>query len=123
MIKRAIAGVLGLGAAGNGAFMLAAGRTWYETIPDVVHTGPFNPHFVADIGAAYFAGGLALVARAWRGRYWPAAMAGAGFFLLHALIHALDIAAGHSANPINDAVLVIVPALLAFWTALPDAEA
>lgn len=120
MIKRAIAGVLGLGAAANGAFMLAAGRAWYEAVPGVAHTGPFNPHFVADIGAAYLAGGLALAARAWRGRYWPAAIAGVGFFLLHAIIHAFDIAGGHSADPAVDAALVIGPALLALWAALPN---
>jgi len=120
MAKRIAAWVLGLMAAGNGAFMLAAGRRWYETIPGVTHTGPFNPHFVADIGAAYLVAGLALVARGWRGGYWPAALAGAAFFALHALIHVIDIASGHSALPGMDAALVIAPAALALWAALPD---
>jgi hypothetical protein len=119
MIKRWIAGILGAAGALNGVFMLADGQRWYETIPGVTHTGPFNPHFVADIGAAYLAASLALVARAWRPRYWPAAIAGVGFLGLHALIHVADIAQGHSAYPTNDIALVIVPAALAVWAALP----
>src|SRR5574338_900844 len=74
-MKTWIAAILGAASTLNGVFMLMAGSRWYETIPGVTHTGPFNPHFVADIGAAYLAGGLALAARAWRTRYWPAAVA------------------------------------------------
>ena len=46
--------------------MLAAGPLWYETVPGVPDTGPFNPHFVQDIGVAFLVAGLALAARAWR---------------------------------------------------------
>ena len=119
MLKRWLAGLLGAGSAFNGAFMLADGPRWYASVPGVTHTGPFNPHFVADIGAAYLVGGLALVARAWRPRYWPAAVAGAAFFAAHAVIHVADIAMGHSAYPTMDAGLVIVPAALALWAAFP----
>lgn len=123
MFKRWIAVILGIGAAANGVLMLFAGRRWYDTVPDVANTGPFNPHFVADIGAAYFAAGLALAARGWRPRYWPAAIAGAAFFLLHAAIHSYEIACGMAARPLNDVALVIAPALLALWAAWPGREA
>jgi hypothetical protein len=119
-MKTWIAAILGAASTLNGVFMLMAGSRWYETIPGVTHTGPFNPHFVADIGAAYLAGGLALAARAWRPRYWPAAVAGAGFFALHAIIHVGDIAAGHAESPPVDVFLVILPAALALWAAFPD---
>ena len=119
MIKRWIAGILGAMSAFNGAFMLADGARWYAAIPGVTHTGPFNPHFVADIGAAFLAAGLALIARAWRPRYWAAATAGVGFLAMHALIHVGDIATGHAADPANDLALVVAPAALAVWAALP----
>lgn len=120
MIKRWLAGVLGAIAVLNGVFMLADGQRWYDTVPGVTHTGPFNPHFVADIGAAFLAAGLALMARAWRPRYWPAALAGVGFIGFHALIHVGDIAMGHSAYPAFDAGFVVLPAALALWASLPS---
>ena len=84
MWRRWLAGVLGAFNALNGVVMLADGRHWYDTVPGVVFTGPYNPHFVRDIGAAFLAAGLGLIARAWRVRYWPAAVVGAGFLALHA---------------------------------------
>jgi hypothetical protein len=119
-LKRILAAVLGAGGALNGAFMLIDGARWYDSIPGVAHTGPYNPHFVADIGAAYLAASLALVARAWRPRYWPAAITGAGFMVAHALIHVADLTMQRSGDPRVDVALVIIPAALALWSALPD---
>lgn len=119
MLKRWLAGLLGAFNALNGVLMLADGPRWYASVPGVTHTGPFNPHFVADIGAAFLAAGLALMARAWRPRYWPAALAGAGFLGLHALIHVADVAMAHSVTPTFDIAVVIAPAALALWAALP----
>ena len=42
--------------AANGLFMLLAPHAWYPAVPGVTETGPYNPHFVRDIGAAYLAG-------------------------------------------------------------------
>ena len=91
-IKRVVAIALGIGGAANGAFMLIAPPLWYDSVPGLAHTGPFNPHFVSDIGVAYVVASLALLARAWRPRYWPAAIAGAAFMCGHAIIHVFDIA-------------------------------
>ncbi len=120
MIKRILANGLGAVGALNGLFMLADGPRWYDSVPGLAHTGPFNPHFVADIGAAYLVASLALIARAWRPRYWPAAVAGAGFMVAHALIHVADLTMQRTGNPNVDIFLVIVPAALAAWAALPD---
>ena len=54
----------------NGVVMLAAGRWWYGAVAGVPETGPFNPHFVKDIGAAYLVVGAAFA--------WLAARAIAG---------------------------------------------
>ena len=121
MIRLILAGVLGAGGALNGLFMLADGARWYDSVPGLAHTGPFNPHFVADIGAAYLVASVALMARAWRPRYWPAALAGAAFFVAHALIHVADLALARSGEPGVEIGLVIIPAALSLWAALPSA--
>lgn len=48
---------LGLLLAANGLFMLADPVQWYAMVPGVPETGPFNPHFVRDIGAIYWSPG------------------------------------------------------------------
>ena len=90
-VKRVVAAVLGRGRRAQWRLYAGGGPRWYDSVPGLPHTGPFNPHFVADIGAAYLVASLALIARAWRPRYWPAAVAGAAFMVAHALIHV----AGH----------------------------
>lgn len=118
-IKRAIATAIGATGAANGIFMLAAPPLWYDSVPGLAHTGPFNPHFVSDIGVAYLVASGALIARAWRPRYWPAAVAGAAFMGGHAIIHVFDIALARTGNVGVDVWLVIVPALFAAWSAFP----
>ncbi len=124
MWRRWLAGALGAFNALNGLVMFADGRRWYETVPGVVFTGPYNPHFVEDIGAAFLAAGLGLVARAWRVRYWPAAVAGAGFLVLHALTHVamfLGMMLGLCSDVAwpADIALVITPAALALSVSFP----
>jgi hypothetical protein len=119
VLRRVLAAVLGATGALNGAFMLIDGARWYDTVPGLAHTGPFNPHFVADIGAAYLVAGAALILRAWRPRYWPAAVAGAAFMAAHALIHVADLTLQRSGDPRVDIFLVIIPAALALWAAFP----
>jgi len=120
MLKRILSAVIGVGGAANGVFMLAAPPLWYDSVPGLAHTGPFNPHFVSDIGVAYLVASAALIARAWRPRYWPAAVAGAAFMVGHAIIHVLDIVSERTGNVNVDIGLVIVPALLAVWAAFPE---
>jgi hypothetical protein len=100
--------------------MLAAGSLWYDTVPGVTDTGPFNPHFVQDIGLAFLMAGLALAVRAWRPRYWPAAVAGAGFLAAHALLHVALIAGGHSHHVASDLLAIVVPSALALYSAFPS---
>jgi hypothetical protein len=93
--------VLGLAAvvlAGNAIFQLARPQDWYWAIPGVSLTGPYNPHFVRDIGAAYVAVVLGFAWFAWKPRQgWPALVAAAIFLTLHAVIHVRDEAC--SADP------------------------
>jgi hypothetical protein len=119
-MQRLIAGVLAVPTLANGLLMLFAGAAWYERVPGAPETGPFNPHFVQDIGIAFLVAGLALAARAWRPRYWPAAVAGAGFLAAHALLHLLMIVGGHDHHAMSNLFAVILPSAAALYSAFPS---
>ena len=118
-MQRMIAAVLAVPNIANSLMMLVAGPFWYQSVPGASETGPFNPHFVQDIGAAFLASGLALAVRAWRPAYWPAAVAGAGFLAAHGLIHLAAVAAGHDHHAAFDLVAVVLPSALALYSAFP----
>jgi hypothetical protein len=119
-MRRSIAAVLAVLTALNGLIMLLAGAAWYESVPGVSETGPYNPHFIQDIGAAFLVAGLALAARVWRPRYWPAAVAGAGFLAAHALLHLAMIAFGHDRYAAFDLIAIVFPSAFALYSAFPD---
>jgi hypothetical protein len=119
-MKRMITALLALALAANGAAMLAAGRWWYGVVPGVTSTGPFNPHFVKDIGAAYLVCGAAFGWRAaGRAGGWGASVAAAGFLGLHALIHVADaLAMGDAAAAFaRDFAGIYLIAALGAWAA------
>ena len=94
---RCIAGLMALLLAANGLAMLFASLAWYDAVPGVPLTGPFNGHFVRDIGATYLACGLGLAWFAWRPLQGWAAMAVAAVWLtLHAAVHVYDATCGAS---------------------------
>ncbi|MBV9995116.1 MAG: hypothetical protein JO127_07875 [Caulobacteraceae bacterium] len=122
-MKRAIAALIGLFGVVGGCVMLGAGRWFYAVTPGVSETGPYNPHFVRDIGGAYLAAGLGLVALAWRpaAETRGAAAAGALFLALHAGVHLAEAVGAPSglADLARDLPAVGLPALLAVWVAWP----
>lgn len=98
---RYLAGLTGLAFLTNGMAMLFAPLPWYDAVPGVPATGPFNPHFVRDIGAIYLAGALGMGWFAWRPwQGWPALALTAAWLTLHAAIHVYD--ATCSASPLAD---------------------
>lgn len=109
--------LLGAAVAANGAFMLAAPAAWYGAVPGVTETGPFNPHFVRDIGAAYLTCGIALAWFAARPTAWPAAVIAALFLAVHALIHLWDALAGRETwrALVVDLPGVFLPPALVAW--------
>lgn len=116
LVSLILMGVLGL----NGLAMLFASFWWYDTVPGVIATGAFNPHFVRDIGMAYLvtAGGLAwFLARPTQG--WPALVGSAAFLTLHAAIHVFDASCSKDAvaAAVRDFPGVYVPALATLWIA------
>lgn len=99
----------------NALAMLLAGSWWYAAVPGVVATGPYNAHFVMDIGAAYLvcAAGLSAFA-AWPVRAFPTLVLVVGFLGLHAAIHLIEAlgspACGH--DLVRDLPSVFLPALI-----------
>ena len=118
---RAVAAILAAVLGANGLAMLFAGLWWYGVVPGVTATGPYNPHFVRDIGAAYLvtAGGLGWFATRPR-EGWPALVAAAAFLTLHAAVHVFDAACGTRplADLTRDLAGVYLPAIVTVAIAL-----
>jgi hypothetical protein len=65
-----LAVLLGVALEANGVFMLVSPEQWYFAVPGVTSTGPFNQHFLRDIGLIFLFPRRRLLG--WRG---PAAVA------------------------------------------------
>ncbi|WP_375548668.1 hypothetical protein ABWI01_13485 [Oceanicaulis alexandrii] len=74
----------------TGAAMLLNGPLWYELTPGVTMTGPYNPHFVLDIGFAFLTSGAVLGIGAWMGAR-PLMIAGLSWPALHAGLHMVGL--------------------------------
>lgn len=119
MLNRATtvaATLLGLAALTNGFFMTFAPETWYWLVPGVPGRGPFNQHFVRDIGINYILIGIAFVAGAMFIKHqlilWLMPTA---WLTGHAMIHVWEVIVGicGTISLIEDFAGVTLPALLA----------
>jgi hypothetical protein len=118
----AVAALLGVAMGANGIFMLVAPEAWYFVVPGVTETGPFNQHFVRDIGLIFLFLGSAMLfgvlRPALRILLWGAA---ALWLSGHALFHLWEVAVGICAPSviIQDFPAVTLPAIIAatltFW--------
>jgi hypothetical protein len=100
----------------NGLWMLCFPLSWYTDFPAAIpHTGPFNPHFVRDLGVVYLVVALGF---GWCALYLdrsrPMHLGLTAFFVGHALIHLADLLTGRlpGTHWLIDTPLVFVPALL-----------
>lgn len=79
----------------NGIFMIVAPETWYELVPDVTDTGPFNQHFIRDIGIIQLflgvAFGVGVIRLELRVGLWAAATL---WLIAHAVFHLWEVAVG-----------------------------
>lgn len=109
------AAVLGLAAEANGLFMLIAPANWYFAVPGVTTTGPFNQHFVRDIGLIFLFVGTAFLVGAARPQYRLALWSAATLWLWgHALFHVWEVAVGICGPSAlaRDFAAVTLPALI-----------
>jgi hypothetical protein len=122
--------LMGVAGAANGAFMLIAPDGWYVAAPGVTTTGPYNQHFIRDIGLIFLllSGALLLgVAQtAVRSLLW---IATAVWLSGHALFHVWEVAVGicEPAALLRDFPAVTLPALLiwllSLWSLREDRRA
>lgn len=110
-----LAVLLGIALEVNGIFMLVSPANWYFVVPGVTSTGPFNQHFLRDIGLIYVLIGGAFLAGAARPQLRVFLWAAPTIWLLgHALFHFWEVAVGicsPSAIP-RDFPAVTLPALI-----------
>ena len=110
-----IAVLLGVAMVANGVFMLVSPTDWYMAVPGVTSTGPFNQHFVRDIGLIFLLlGGAFLVGTALprsRVLLWAAASI---WLSGHALVHLWEGAVGICSPSVlpRDFPAVTLPAII-----------
>jgi hypothetical protein len=111
----AAAVAMGLAAEANGLFMLIAPERWYFAVPGVTTTGPFNQHFIRDIGLIFLLLGTSFLVGAAKPRYRLVLWAAPTSWLCgHALFHLWEVMAGVSAHSAmaRDFPAVTLPAIL-----------
>lgn len=110
--------LLGLAAMSNGVFMTLAPETWYWLVPGVPDRGPFNQHFLRDIGMIYLLVGIAFIYGAIYLRHsrllWLMPTA---WLVAYALFHIWEVLVGICGpeSLLEDFAGVTLPALLALW--------
>jgi hypothetical protein len=117
LIAKVLIGLVALASLANGAFMLIAPLTWYETIETVKLTGPPNIHFLRDIGLAYLVCGALLAYGAVDPKTRMIALvAGSLWLTAHGALHIYEVLTGicTTATFLADTPAVIVPPLLAW---------
>lgn len=118
MLKKLCIGtaiVLGVAAEANGLFMLASPGGWYFAVPGVTTTGPFNQHFVRDIGLIFLFLGAAFLVGAVSPRHRIVAWGASTIWLGgHALFHFWEVAVGICGPSalVRDFGAVTLPALV-----------
>ena len=85
------------------AILIVAPRAFYETVPGVAATGPFNDHFARDVGFAFLVSAAALFLGARRCDR-ILALFGAAFPVCHGLFHAVSW--GHHSFPGNGVAIL-----------------
>jgi hypothetical protein len=110
-----IAVLLGVAMIANGVFMLLAPADWYMAVPGVTSTGPFNQHFVRDIGLIFLLLGGGFLAGAARPHSRVLLWAAPSIWLLgHALFHLWEVAVGICSPSVipRDFPAVTLPAII-----------
>lgn len=114
-MTNAAAFILGLLLTANGVWMTVYPAAWYARVPGVTDTGPYNSHFVIDIGFLYGTLGIAFIL----GAFWRRGRAGlwllsAAWLTCHALFHLVHAIPDSDTMQLltRDFIGVTLPALL-----------
>jgi hypothetical protein len=107
--------LLGIAAEANGLFMLVSPASWYFAVPGVTTTGPFNQHFLRDIGLIFLFIGAALLIGVAMPRFRLVLWVSPTLWLSgHALFHFWEVAVGICGPSAiaRDFAAVTLPAIL-----------
>ncbi len=100
----------------NGMAMIIVPELWYQYTPGAADTGPFNPHFVRDIGIAFTvsSAGLWYAFSPRETPNLPLAWLGFSFLLGHSLLHLIEMFT--MAMPMQaiarDSLFILLPVLV-----------
>ncbi|MGH1574759.1 hypothetical protein ACRAWG_34110 [Methylobacterium sp. P31] len=112
----AAAVVFALSLAANGVFMLIARMAWYDTVPGMPTTDPFNQHFLCDIGLVFMLLGSAVLVGVLRSAMRIVLWSAVTLWLSgHALFHVWEVLVGICAPTAlaRDFPAVLLPAIIA----------
>ena len=110
--------LLGLFALANGVSMSVSPEPWYWAVAGVPDRGPFNQHFIRDIGFIYLLIGTSLlygtVYSKHRFYIW---MMPALWLVLHAIFHIWEVLVGICGpeSLLEDFIGVTLPGLVSLW--------
>jgi hypothetical protein len=110
-----LAVLLGVALEANGVFMLVAPESWYFAVPGVTSTGPFNQHFLRDIGLIFVLLGGAFLVGAARPQLRVFLWGAPTIWLSgHALFHFWEVAVGICSPSVlpRDFPAVTLPAII-----------
>jgi hypothetical protein len=110
-----VAVLFGVALGANGIFMLVAPESWYFAVPGVTSTGPFNQHFLRDIGLIFLLLGGAFLVGAARPQVRILLWAAPTIWLFgHALFHFWEVAVGICSPSViaRDFPAVTLPAII-----------
>lgn len=102
----------------TGLYIAVLPLVFYETGPGVSDTGPYNMHFLRDVGFAFTVSALG-IAYGLRRKLKPLLVFGCAWLAMHGLFH-LILWFMHPSfeGAVNDLVLVVLPAAVATYLGL-----
>lgn len=102
----------------TGLYIAVLPLVFYETGPGVSDTGPYNMHFLRDVGFAFTVSALG-IAYGLRRNLKPLVVFGTGWLAMHGLFH-LILWFMHPSfeGAVNDLVLVVLPAVVVTYLGL-----
>lgn len=104
----------------TGLFLVTAPHLFYLSAPGVAETGPYNMHFIRDVGFSFTVSALG-IAYGMKSRLKPLVIFGAAWLALHGIFH-LILLFGHAEHlslpTLIDLATVVLPAALITYLAI-----
>ena len=118
MLNKVVTGmalVLGVLLLANGVYMAVAPEPWYWAIPGVPDRGPFNQHFIRDVGFIYILTGAVFIYGALYAKHrFQLWLVPTAWLVCHAIFHVWEVVVGICGPEalVEDFAGVTLPAIL-----------